>query len=140
MKKTEVMRFMKGGCLQSPSLVVKAISYALVLNPDRENLCPFRVDNSSVYPNIRTEDKPHASLCGTKFLSHSFKSFCGYWHATSEPAAELQQKTQSVGLWGKSFGRATTLVFGKRLCLQSRDSNFIPFANIQAKSPNPTFC
>lgn len=75
MKETEVMRLMKGGCLQSPSLAVKAISYALVLNPDRENLCPFRVDNSSVYPNIRTEDKPHASLCGIKFLSHSFKGF-----------------------------------------------------------------
>ena len=55
------MRCNEGGCLQSPSIVVKAISYALVLNPDRKNLCPLWVDNSSVYSDVGTEDKPHTS-------------------------------------------------------------------------------
>ena len=52
---------------------------------------------------VWAKDKPHAfSLLAQNTIFHKHKGLSS-WHATSEPVAELQQKTQSAGPWDKSL-------------------------------------
>ena len=85
----------------------KAFSYALVLarNPHGEHTAfPWVMDLAIPVTEVGTKDKPHAlPLLRNKFFHN--ETGLNSWRATSEPVAELQQKTQSAGLWDKSSDR-----------------------------------
>ncbi|MBR7051625.1 MAG: hypothetical protein IKI44_01375 [Bacteroidaceae bacterium] len=88
---------------------VKAVSYALVLarNPHREHFASILgIMDFTVFPNeIRAKDEPHAFSLFARIMFAHIETGLSSWQATSEPVAELQQKTRSAGLRDKSFGK-----------------------------------
>lgn len=104
--------YKKRGCLQSPSPKVR-LSSPSSFYPYREYLAlPWKVNLPVSVMEERAKDKPAASFILRNKIFH-IQIGIRLWHATSEPVAELQQKTQSAGLWDKSLAQT-----GRILLLQ----------------------
>ena len=89
----------------------RAQNYALVFNQKGEVFTPFREVNLAMPSDKCTKDTSHAFFCLRKLIiAHKHITFSS-WQATSEPSLSCDKKTQSTGLWGKSFDMEHGRVF-----------------------------
>ena len=105
MVKYRGMRQTKGESLRTLSPEIST-QRALVFNQKGKIPTFTRIVDFIPSSDVRSEDTSHASSFLRKFLlihTHSELSSTGM--LTSEPVAELQQKTQSAGLWDKSLAQ-----------------------------------
>ena len=95
----------KRGCLQSPSPKVSTQT-CLVFHQKSEEPTAFGAIDFPILSDIWSKDTSHASFFLRKFNLYHRQSELGFTGMlTSEPVVELQQKTQSAGLWDKSLAQ-----------------------------------
>ena len=109
-------------------------------NPHREHLASLRIMDFTILPKELAKDKLHASfLLRNKIFMHNYKALV-LQECLPASCCTLQQKTQSTGLWGKSFGRTYgKVVYDKRLHLIAMTSILFRAANIRQNIESCSF-